>query len=61
MATSIAKPVKQSIAHYRLTPAIIGRELQKIFPGYEVCAFDIRASKCSSSSSSSSLFLDTLY
>lgn len=57
MATSIAKPVKQSIAHYRLTPAIIGRELQKIFPGYEVRAFDIRASKRSSSSAIS----DVLY
>lgn len=44
MATSIATPVKQQIAHYRLTPAIIGRELQKIFPGYDVRAFAIKAS-----------------
>ena len=44
MATSIATPVKQQIAHYRLTPAIIGRELKKIFPGYDVRAFAIKAS-----------------
>jgi hypothetical protein len=46
MATSIATPVKQQIAHYRLTPAIIGRELQKIFPGYDVRAFAIKVSTC---------------
>lgn len=59
MSKSIAKPVKQSIAHYRLTPAIIGRELERIFPGYDVCAFNIKVS--AHSSSSSSLWVLLLY
>jgi hypothetical protein len=47
LATSIYRPFRQAIPHYRLTPAIIGRELQKIFPDYDIVAFKIRVDTCS--------------
>ena len=47
MATSIDKPVRQRIPHYRLTREIIGSELQKIFPDYDLRAFNIQVNICS--------------
>lgn len=47
MAISIDKPVRERVPHYRLTREIIGRVLQKIFPDYDLRAFDIQVDICS--------------
>ena len=46
MATSIHRPLIDRISNYRLTRETIGRELQILFPGYDLRAFDIQVDIC---------------